>query len=417
MSGANRQRRSTQMAGFTMVEMMVAIVLGLLVTDALVAMFVGVRSASRMSSGVAALSDSGRFALDTIEENVRGAGNFACNSTAPVTVVNTQMVREISLLTPTPGTPLVSDYTEPLEGYEANGTGPGANMAIVNSPAPDGTQTDWLTTNLLGNKLDGSLVAPPFPAGQGGNVGRLIQGSDVLVIHESLASTPPAYTTVVANGTGTFTVNSSTMFGGGGQIGAITNCVQTEVFQLGAFNPGAGTGTVVLGGGFPGNQAPGQLSQNMDFGIGSQVVPADTIVFYIGIGEDGDGALFRWETNGGVLGQNDGYSVNEELVPDVENMQILYGIETPLSAGTQTVAQYVTADKVAPPLAVTGDFNSVISVKVALLVASPPGAVPKGTVAAASPPLLLGNNWTLGAADGRMRKVYEQTMFLRNMSP
>src|SRR5579871_5897367 len=66
---AHLQPDRARMAGFSMVELMVAIVLGLLVTDALVAMFVGVRSASRMSTGVAALSDSGRFALDTIEEN------------------------------------------------------------------------------------------------------------------------------------------------------------------------------------------------------------------------------------------------------------------------------------------------------------------------------------------------------------
>lgn len=404
------------MAGFSMVELMVAIVLGLLVTDAVVAMFVGVRSASRMTSGVAALSDSGRFALDTIEENVRGAGNFACNSTAPVTVAGTQMVRVISLLTPTPTTPLVSDYTEPLEGYEAVGSNPGQTVAIANAPAGGAAQGDWVTTNALGNQLDGALIAPPLPVGQAAPVGSLVTGSDVIVIHESLASAPPAYTTQVANGTGAFNINSATLFSGGGQIGAITNCVQTEVFQLGGFAPGAGVGQVVLGGAYPGNQAPGELSQNMDFGIGAQVVPADTIVFYIGVGEDGDGALFRWETNGGVIGAADGYSVNAELVPDVESMQILYGVETGLSQSTQTVAQYVTADQVANT-SITGDFNGVISVKVALLVASPPGAVPQGTVAAASPPALLGTNWALAAPDGRLRKVYEQTMFLRNMSP
>ncbi len=239
----------------------------------------------------------------------------------------------------------------------------------------------------------------------------------MLVVHESLASTAPAYTTQVAIGAGAFSISSSTMFSaGGGQIGAITNCVQTEVFQVGNFNPGAGVGTVALGGGYPGNAAPGQLSQNIDFTIGSQVVPADTVVFYIGIGEDGDAALFRWETNGGVIGQNDGFSVNEELVPDVESMQVLYGVETALSAGTQTVAQYVTANNVANT-SITGDFNGVISVKVALLVASPPGTVKQGAVAAASPPTLLGTNWALANPDGRMRKVYEQTMFLRNMSP
>lgn len=415
MSGEHRQRYAPFMRGFTMVEFMVAIVLGLLVTDALVAMFVGVRSAGRMSSGVAALSDSGRFALDTIEENVRGAGNFACNSTAPVSVAGTPVVREISLLGGG-GSPAISDYTEPLQGYEAVGSGPGATIDILNTPAnDDGNTGDWVTTPALGGALDAALGTPPTPVGQGGSVGGLVKDSDILVIRESLASTPPAYTTVVAIGAGAFSINNATTFSGPNQIGAITNCVQTEIFQEGSFTPGGGGGTIGLGGVNPGNSAPGTLSQNIDFTIGSQVVPADTVVFYIGIGEDGDSALFRWETNGGVIGDAT-YGVNEELVPDVESMQILYGVETALSQTTQTVAQYVTADKVAST-SITGDFNGVISVKVALLVASPPGTVQQGTVAAASPPTLLGTNWGLAAADGRMRKVYEQTMFLRNMSP
>ena len=109
-------------------------------------------------------------------------------------------------------------------------------------------------------------------------------------------------------------------------------------------------------------------------------------MFYIGVGADGDGALYKYETNGGVFG--DGYSVNEELVPDVENMQILYGVETGASQTTQTVAQYVTANNVATT-SITGDFNGVISVQIALLVASPPSTVPVGSTVAAPtlPPL------------------------------
>jgi hypothetical protein len=249
-------------------------------------------------------------------------------------------------------------------------------------------------------------------------VGEMIASSDVLVVHETVAGTPPSYTTNIATGAGAFTIDSSSVFqAGGGQIGAITNCVQTEVFQVANFNPLAGSGVVSLTGAAiaPGNIA-GTLSGNIDFTIGSQVVPLDTIVFYIGVGADGDGALFRWESNGGVIGAPYTYNVNEELVPDVENMQVLYGVETALSAGTQTVAQYVTADNVANK-SITGDFNGVISVQIALLVASPPGAVQKGAVAAASPPALLGTGWALAGPDGRMRKVYEQTMFIRNMSP
>lgn len=84
--------------GFSLVELMIAIVLGLLVTDAMVAMFVSVRSASRTTVGVAALSDSGRFALDSIEQVVRGAGNMTCDSTAPVSAAGVPVIRVVSTL-------------------------------------------------------------------------------------------------------------------------------------------------------------------------------------------------------------------------------------------------------------------------------------------------------------------------------
>jgi type IV pilus assembly protein PilW len=388
--------------GFSLVEFMVAIALGLLVTDAMMAMFVSIRSASRTTLGVAALSDSGRFALDTIEQSVRGAGNVACDSTAPATASGVPLVRVLS--TVASADPLAADYTEPLAGYEANGTAPGSTLTIPAALAAAGAANDWATSAALGGDLDALLFAPPTPADQTAPTGSIIAGSDVLVVHETQEGKAPSYTITDANGGAAFQVNSGTTFAGAGQIGAISNCVQSEVFQVAGFVPASGTVTLATA-----------LSPTIDFAIGAQVSPIDTSAFYVGIGADGDGALFRYDSNGGVLG--DGiYSANQELVPDVENMQILYGIETASSAATETADQYVTADQVATK-SVTGDFNGVISVKIALLVASPPGAVPKGAAVTSSPPALVGDNWTLTSADNRMRKVYEQTMFLRNMSP
>jgi type IV pilus assembly protein PilW len=396
--------------GFSLVELMIAIVLGLLVTDAMIAMFTSVRSASRVSTGVAALADSGRFALDSIEQVTRAAGNLTCDSTAPVSAAGVPVVRVISALN-TGGDPLLSNYDQPLAGYEAVGSGPGAALVLATTPVADHTTTDWRATAALGNALDALLANPPVPAGEMAPVGAPIAGSDVLVVHEVPSDAKPAYTTAVATGLGAFPISSTTTFAGAQQIGMISNCLQTEVFQVGAF----GAGVVALGGAATPGNAGGTLSPNIDFEVGAQVDPVDTTVFYIGIGADGDGALFKYDTHGGVLGGAS--SVNEELVPDVESMQILYGVETAASATTQTAAQYVTAAKVAIT-SVTGDFNGVISVKIALLVASPPGAVQKGTAVYASPPApsLLGTAWSI-PADNRMRRVYEQTMFLRNMSP
>ncbi|HWG76940.1 MAG TPA: PilW family protein [Steroidobacteraceae bacterium] len=400
--------------GFSLVELMIAIVLGLLVTDAMVAMFVSVRSAARTTEGVAGLSDSGRYALDTIEQITRGAGNLACNSTAPVSAAGINLARLENVLNAV-GSPLLTNYDQPLSGYEAVGSAPGNTITISATPALLATPgaNDWVSTPTLGNALDASLVSPPIPTGQNMPTGTIIAGSDILVVHETLPASVPAYTTQDATGAAAFTISSGSTFSGAGQIAAISNCAQAQLFELGGFS--AATQTVTVAGApTPGNSL-GTLDPNGGiFPVGSQIDPVDTVVFYVGIGVDGDGALFRYDGNGGVIGG--AYSTNEELVPDVENMQVLYGIETANSSATQTAAQYVTADQVEAKSS-THDFNGVISVRISLLVASPPGAVPKGTGVTASPPALLGTNWTLAAPDNRMRKVYEQTMYLRNMSP
>jgi type IV pilus assembly protein PilW len=101
-----------------------------------------------------------------------------------------------------------------------------------------------------------------------------------------------------------------------------------------------------------------------------------------------------------------------ELVPDIENMQILYGVDT--SAGSTTaVNQYLTADQVK-------DFNTVMSVKVALLSASPivasknagPGAL-TNVPSTAQTFSLLGTAVT-APLDTRLRRVFEVNIAVRN---
>jgi type IV pilus assembly protein PilW len=403
--------------GFSLVEFMIAIVLGLIVTDALVSLFVGVRSASRSTAGVAAVSDSGRFAIDTMATALRGAGEMACNSTAPLAVAGIPIQRQITTLNDG-ASPLISWAGSPaagtgqaLAGFEAVNTGPGQVIAVSATPAADTNPAHWASIALLGGNLDAVLVHPPVPTGYAAPVGSLISGSDILVVNETPQTGTPVYTTAVATGGGAFLVNSATGFSPG-QLAVISNCGQSEVFEVGTFAGSGSTGTIGLPGApYPGN-ASVTLSNNIDFLIGSHVSVINTVVFYIGVGNDGEGALFKYETNGGVLGS--GFCVNQELVPDVENMQILYGVETAATQASQTVGQWVTADQV-QATSVTGDFNGVIALRIALLVASPPSAAPLATTTL--PSNLLGVSWQVGTADTRMRKVYDQTIFLRDMSP
>lgn len=356
--------------GFSLVEMMVAITLGLLVTGALIAAFVGINRSSRASSGVGAVGDGGRIALDLLQQAVRSAGYMACNTTA----------RQASLLPSGPGPdPLNYDYTEPLGGYEAVGTGPeaAASVAIAAPPVSASSNlADWTTTGAgaLNAVLNNNAIA----------------GSDVLVVQSTLPAAPvTAVTPAGANQLTIVNAGDAASFAAG-QIGVVSDCVTSVVFQVASVAGNAVNTTQAI---------PAR------YAAGSQLGVADTTVFYIGKGADGDGALFALDANG--TGTVPAPAAGNELVPDIENMQVLYGIST---AALPEVNQWVTADKVAA-LGTTGDFNSVVAVKVAVLAASAPGAVT--APAAANTYTLLGTK-VQAPIDTRMRKVFEITVTVRN---
>ena len=169
------------------------------------------------------------------------------------------------------------------------------------------------------------------------------------------------------------------------QYAAIADCTKSVIFQVTAVANGA-PANVSLSGALP-----------VGFSAGALVAPLTTTVYYIGVGSDGDSSLWRLEQVPGPA--LPGFGPPEELVPDVENMQVLYGIDP---TGTQTAAAYVTADQV-------GAVN-VVSIQLALLVASPQGTKP---IPALPPYNLLGTLVTV-PADNRLRQVFYATINLRN---
>ena len=352
-----------------MVELMVAITLGLLLTGAVISVFVGSRTAYQATAGVGDMSESGRFALNLIGESVRGAGNLACNSAMSATNQNV-----------VPGAPVVTflnNFGLGVQGFESNGTGNPAGAIAVPAVPVVGAANNW-TPNLDPAFVAAATVAAGVPAG----LGQPVQGSDVLVLRSSVSRVAPAYTTVdVAPNANTLTVTPLPVAMNG--YAAVADCTKSVIFQV-AGGGAAGSTAVNLNAGLPG----------VGFATGAVVTPLTTTVYYIGVGSDGDGALWRLEQVGGPA-----FAAPEELVPDVENMQVLYGIDT---AGTQTASAYVTADQV-------GTAN-VVSIRVALLVASPPGSRPL----AGLPPFNLLGTQVTAPANNRLRRVFYATFNLRN---
>ena len=346
--------------GFSMVELMVAIVLALLLTGAVISVFIGSRTAYQATAGIGEMSDSGRFALNLIGESVRSAGNLACNSAMSATNQNV-----------VPGVFFINNFGLGVEGFEANGSGPAAALALPANPVV-GAANNW--TPNLNPAFTGATAAGPF--------GIPVQGSDVLVVRSSVPRVPPVYTTadVLPNAT-TLLVTPVPATATGFQYAAVSDCTKSVIFQV----AGMAGGVVTLNAGLPG----------VGFSAGALVSPLTTTVYYIGTGSDGDTSLWRLEQVSGVAG----FSQPEELVPDVENLQVLYGID---SAGTQTAAAYVTGDQV-------GAIN-VVSIQVALLVAGTPSNRPP---AALGPFNMLGTTVTV-PWDSRPRQVFYATINLRD---
>ena len=362
----------TRVRGFTLIEMLIAITLSVLVMGGLMSVFLGAKTSLLSTSGVGSVSESGRVAIDFIARSVRGAGAIGCAPSSTTT----------SSLNVTAANTLTMNFGEAMAAFEAAGTAPTENIVL---PAVPSTAGAWLPA------LDPLLVNLPNPP---------VAGSDVLVIHTTLEQPQVMAVTSILPAATTFTVNNAAVpiTGPGtlqaGNLAVISDCSKSSVFQVSAIG-----GTVIghaAGGGVPGNSSA-QLSQT--FGAGALVYVPDTIVYYIGVGADGDGALFSVNLNGqGVFG------APQELVPDVENMQLLFGVDT---TGNGAVTQYFKAQDVA-------DYNTVISVKVAILAATPANSLPPPPPATAPITYNLLGTTVQAPVDRRARKVFDATIAVRS---
>jgi type IV pilus assembly protein PilW len=365
----------SKLRGFSLVEFMVAITLAMVVTTAVLSVFVGSRSAFQSTSGTAALSDSGRFALQFLENAVRDAGFMSCGSAT----------RTISNLNPEPTSlfyaPGPAGTFPPLGGFEAAGTGVGS------------TYTDATTAGALANwnpNLDGA-----FSSLAGTTAGMPFQNNDILVVRSAAQNSQPSYVNSISNGAVNFTVDAERSLATltTPQLAIISDCGKAMLFQI--TSVGGNTVSHAASGAAGGN-ASGAFP--VDFGNGAMVAPLAATVYFIGLGADGDGALFSAD-----MQINNTLSPNE-LVPDIEAMQILYGLD---ATGVQNASQYVTADLVP-------DFSSVMSVQVAVLAAGP-----LGSAAMPSTPVSYNLFGTLVTAplDTRARQVFQVTIAARNALP
>jgi type IV pilus assembly protein PilW len=316
--------------GVTVIELMIALLLGVILTGGAVQVFVSNRATYGFNEGFARLQENGRFALDTLSYHARLAGFLGCLP---------GVTRYNNLNAPTS---LPFNFDEGLRGYEAVGTNPGQTFAATAiDPANSTTAGDW---------------APALPAAL---VGSVIPGSDVLVIRHASPTSHALLSPFTSSSTVTAVAQIDDYLRG--DIAIVSDCQKASIFQITSVaNTAGGISIGHVAGGTPGNLLP-SWNTDQEYAAGAQLSRGETWVFYVGArAGGGPPALFQRR-----LLVNDAATsatlVAEELVEAAETMQVRYGIDAALDGA---IDSYVTANNVA-------DWGRVAAVRVALVTRSP----------------------------------------------
>lgn len=358
----SRSQVSCHAAGFSLIELIVAMALGLILTLGVVQIFLGSKQTYRLTDGISRLQEDMRFALGRFQYEGRMAGHTGCLVGDPASDLNS-------------GHPDYFPYAydgRAVVGWEADGTGPEDTFAIH---APEAS-TGW--SNQVYRDLPADLL------------GLVVPGSDVFIIN----STNPTKIRLNASSAGSASLGTSTATNVAQNSIVLVvagDCSGGEIFQKANQHTGNGFTKSV-------RTSPGNLSPLFrgNYDAEAQVYQYTSTAFYVG--EDGTGgtALFMdrldpADPSGAVT-----------LVEGIENMQVLYGLAN--SARTQ-------ADSYLPASQLAGnDWAEVVSIRIALLMHTEEQVLDR---AEADTLNLLGTQVSTGV-DRRARLVGSATIGIRN---
>lgn len=372
------------MAGLSLVEMMIALVIGMIVMLGVIQIFSASQSASRLSEGASRVQENARFALEFLERDLRMAGHMGCVNDQAHVVKN--LGDPINHLAAASGDGSPLDFSVSIQGYEAPDTAPGGVLTVGGG----GTVPD------LPDAID---ALTPAPAG----------GSDVLVLRFLGAEGVPVNAIGLDSGNSKITgetgrmermlkdgVSTPTLYG-------IADCGHADIFA------GSLSGNDVTATGIDLTRYTAQPTGQ------TMLYRAESLVYYVGANATtGVNGLRRARAD-----SSGSYTSNEEVVEGIENMQLMFGLDsTPQISITAPPVGNVTQSAVASGVTTetnatgAGQWLRVGQVKVGLLAVSPERS---SSVAPTNRPAVLGVEFAQGASnDGRYRAGYEISVALRN---
>jgi len=292
--------------GMTLVEIMIAITIGLILTAGVVQLFIGNKTTYTLTEGQARIQENARFATAILSRDLRMAGYMGCGNSA--------MQGDGS------GTPLI---------YVNN---------LVAEPDPNINFDLSATVNGIENAASGVLTS-------------IIPGTDTITIRRASESS--------AQLTGNMTSNNANIQieenSGGWEkddILFVTDCTNADIFKATTVSSGAGKTTIA--------HAAGNISNKLSRPYGPEAMLMSFISNTYFVADTG-----RTNQNNEAIHSLyyiDTSNIPVELIEGVSDMQLTYGENTD-SDFPPTADTYVNADNVT-------NWANVISIRVALLIDS-----------------------------------------------
>ena len=343
-------------AGFTVVEVMVAMVLSVAVLLGVVQIFNGSRATYQVIEEMSRLQENGRFALDFITRDTRMAGYQGC-ATLEDNLTNTL----------NDSADVLFNFGVGIEGYDDVVTPPAELLAAGVSPLPG---TDVLIIR--------GVFSPPV---------RVVKNNSSAQLFAEVKSNRPG-----ACPDGTDMVSEICER----DILLATDCLKSRVFQAGNIQIASGELNITHpASGDPGNAITSWGGQSRpeeeQFAPGSEIVKVGTRIFYVGDNAGVPTLFVRYESGAPV-----------PLVDNVEDFQVLYGRDVTDAGMRLETDEYVTATQA------SADWDAVVSTRVSLLLRT------ASDYLATEPQTLQFEGATLAPADRRLRRAFTSVVTIRN---
>lgn len=294
--------------GFTLIELMIAMVLGLIVIAGVISVFLAAQQSYRSNNALSDVEDGSRIAFELMARDIRQAGLTGCNS------MNGRVTNVLNTASGNPGAPSAPDaqtwwtnWGNAVHGYDPSSTD-GPDPALVGATAAQVAGTDSL--QLMGASDSSMTIANDVP----GTNFKLNVPTTQLAVGDVIIACSPDHAAILQV-TGYNSSNITVGYNSGAKVSP-GNCSTNLAFP---------------------NDACTGNSPDYTFPPNSKIAQLTASDWYIGTNPDNGSSLYRatLQNTGGTMGTS-----SQEMVRNVTNMQITY-----LDPGLATSgSKFVTAD-------------------------------------------------------------------------